>query len=172
MATAILAVAAVGSLTYQCHAVQHAETAKNQIAATRVAQLLIEDWKSTGGSDNYTPTTLGLGFEAADDFNADYYLTLDGYEFYVYLEHLDVATDPITSVTLRKIAATIASRSTASAASPADLPVGRVVKIDRNRGQLDPDIFVQPVVDLDNLVFVKALRWPPHTAPSESTDGK
>jgi rod shape-determining protein MreC len=49
------------------------------------------------------------------------------------------------------------------AAFPADLPVGRVVKIDRNRGELDPDIFVEPVVDIDNLVFVKALRWPPHT---------
>jgi rod shape-determining protein MreC len=48
------------------------------------------------------------------------------------------------------------------AAFPADLPVGRVVKIDRNRGELDPDIFVEPVVDIDNLVFVKALRWPPH----------
>ena len=55
------------------------------------------------------------------------------------------------------------------AAYPADLPVGRVVKIDRNRGDLDPDIFVQPVVDLDNLVFVKALRWPPH---NESAPGK
>jgi rod shape-determining protein MreC len=48
------------------------------------------------------------------------------------------------------------------AAFPADLPVGRIVKIDRNRGELDPDIFVQPVVDFDNLVYVKALRWPPH----------
>jgi rod shape-determining protein MreC len=54
-------------------------------------------------------------------------------------------------------------------AYPADLPVGRVAKIDRNRGELDPDIFVEPVVDLDNLVYVKALRWPPHT---ESTEGK
>ena len=48
------------------------------------------------------------------------------------------------------------------AAFPADLPVGRIVKIDRNRGELDPDIFVEPVVDFDNLVYVKALRWPPH----------
>jgi len=55
------------------------------------------------------------------------------------------------------------------AAYPADLPVGRVVKIDRTRGELDPDIFVQPVVDLDNLVFVKALRWPPR---NESPQGK
>src|SRR5262245_39392988 len=58
------------------------------------------------------------------------------------------------------------------AAFPADLPVGRIVKIDRNRGELDPDIFVEPVVDLDNLVFVKALRWPPRAQPAESTEGK
>lgn len=49
------------------------------------------------------------------------------------------------------------------AAYPPDLAVGRVVRIDRNRGDLDPDIFVEPVVDLDSLVFVKALRWPPRT---------
>lgn len=47
------------------------------------------------------------------------------------------------------------------AAYPPDIPVARVVKIDRNRGELDPDIFVEPLVDLDKLVFVKALRWPP-----------
>ena len=49
------------------------------------------------------------------------------------------------------------------AAYPPDLAVGRVARIDRNRGDLDPDIFVEPVVDLDALVFVKALRWPPRT---------
>ena len=47
------------------------------------------------------------------------------------------------------------------AAYPPDLAVGRVVRIDRNRGDIDPDIFVEPVVDLDALVFVKALHWPP-----------
>ena len=55
------------------------------------------------------------------------------------------------------------------AAFPADLPVGRIVKIDRNRGELDPDIFVEPVVNFDKLVYVKALRWPPHP---ESPEGK
>ncbi|MEI8001550.1 MAG: rod shape-determining protein MreC [Actinomycetes bacterium] len=55
---------------------------------------------------------------------------------------------------------------TTGAAYPPDLAVGRVTKIDRNRGDLDPDIFVAPVVDLDSLVFVKALRWPPRVAGS------
>ncbi|GMU79927.1 MAG: rod shape-determining protein MreC [Acidimicrobiia bacterium] len=50
------------------------------------------------------------------------------------------------------------------AAYPPDVPVARVVKIDRQRGDLDPDVFVEPLVDLDRLVFVKALRWPPRAA--------
>ena len=46
----------------------------------------------------------------------------------------------------------------ATSAFPPDVPVGRVVSVDRQRGDLDPDIFVQPLVDLDRLVFVKVLR--------------
>jgi rod shape-determining protein MreC len=49
-------------------------------------------------------------------------------------------------------------------AYPPDVPVARVVKVDRDRGELDPDVFVEPVVDLNNLVFVKALRWPPRAS--------
>jgi rod shape-determining protein MreC len=59
----------------------------------------------------------------------------------------------------------------ASAAYPPDIPVARVVKIDRTRGELDPDIFVEPLVDLDKLIFVKALRWPPRDVGTPSTDG-
>lgn len=43
-------------------------------------------------------------------------------------------------------------------AYPPDIPVARVVRIDRNRGDLDPDILAEPLVDLDKLLFVKALR--------------
>ena len=57
------------------------------------------------------------------------------------------------------------------AAYPPDIPVARVVKIDRQRGALDPDIFVQPLVDLDKLVFVKALRWPPRAASPAGDSG-
>jgi rod shape-determining protein MreC len=52
----------------------------------------------------------------------------------------------------------------AGAAYPPDLAVARVVKVDRDRGELDPDVFVEPVVDLNDLVFVKALRWPPRAS--------
>jgi len=50
-------------------------------------------------------------------------------------------------------------------AYPPDIPVARVVRIDRDRGDLDPDILAEPLVDLDKLLFVKALRW----APTSST---
>lgn len=58
----------------------------------------------------------------------------------------------------------------AGAAYPPDVPVARVVSINRDRGELDPDIFVEPLVDLDKLIFVKALRWPARNAAS-ATDG-
>jgi hypothetical protein len=35
-----------------------------------------------------------------------------------------------------------------------------VVSIDRGNGDLEPDVALQPVVDLDSLLFVKVLRWP------------
>ena len=49
-------------------------------------------------------------------------------------------------------------------AYPPDIPVGRVTKIDRSRGDLDPDVYVEPMVDLNSLVYVKALRWPPKSS--------
>jgi rod shape-determining protein MreC len=55
------------------------------------------------------------------------------------------------------------------AAYPADVPVARVVKIDRSRGELDPDIFVEPLVDLDKLIYVKALRF--RSSGATATDG-
>lgn len=60
--------------------------------------------------------------------------------------------------------------NTKSSAYPPDVPVARVVRIDRDRGELDPDIFVEPLVDFDKLVYVKALRWPPPGA-ADSTNG-
>ena len=55
-------------------------------------------------------------------------------------------------------------------AYPPDIPVARVVRIDRDRGDLDPDILAEPLVDLDKLLFVKALRWAPTNA-TVSGDG-
>jgi len=64
IAMAVLAVVALGAMGYQYYAALHARIARAQIVATRTAQLLLEDWKSTGGSTEYNPSALGLGFSA------------------------------------------------------------------------------------------------------------
>ncbi|MCJ7730403.1 MAG: prepilin-type N-terminal cleavage/methylation domain-containing protein [Sedimentisphaerales bacterium] len=64
IAMAMLAIVVLGALGYQYYAALHARIARAQIVATRTAQLLLEDWKSTGGSTEYDPYKLKLGFSA------------------------------------------------------------------------------------------------------------
>ncbi len=69
IAMAVLAIVALGAMGYQYYAALHARIARAQIIATRTAQLLLEDWKSTGdstggGLTTYDPYKLGLGFSA------------------------------------------------------------------------------------------------------------
>jgi rod shape-determining protein MreC len=77
------------------------------------------------------------------------------------LMRLAFIRNPRTAIEIDELVFTAGAEG---AAYPPDLAVGRVVTVDRDRGDLDPDVFVEPVVDLDSLVFVKALRWPPRTA--------
>jgi prepilin-type N-terminal cleavage/methylation domain-containing protein len=58
----IVSVMALGSLNYQYYAVKQTQIARAQMVATRITQMLLEDWKSTGGSSTYDPTALGIGF--------------------------------------------------------------------------------------------------------------
>jgi rod shape-determining protein MreC len=46
------------------------------------------------------------------------------------------------------------------AAFPPDIAVGRVVRVTRPKTDLEPTIAVRPVVNLDDLTYVKVLRWP------------
>jgi type II secretory pathway pseudopilin PulG len=65
VAMAILMFASIGALSYQFYAARDAAIASAQIDATRVARLLLEDWKSTGGNKDYNPASLKLGFSGA-----------------------------------------------------------------------------------------------------------
>ncbi|MFZ0034404.1 MAG: hypothetical protein WAK60_05395 [Sedimentisphaerales bacterium] len=116
----IVALAAIGALNYQYYAAIHARIAKAQITATRTAQLLLEDWKSTGGSVNYDPSTLGLGFSAAiripDQWlighggelgaplqNSVHSITVDSLPMLVMLRWQDVAVDAGAQLKLRQL---------------------------------------------------------------------
>lgn len=102
VAMVILAIAAIGALGYQYHAARHGNTANMEMTATRTAQLLLEDWKSSGGDSNYDPTTLGLGFEDTGESNF-YRIVIDDLPMYVRLMHQDIAHDSVAGVTLREI---------------------------------------------------------------------
>jgi len=99
---AVLAIAALGALGYQYHCAKHSRIAKLEMTATRTAQLLLEDWKSNGGSSSYDPSSLGLGF--VDGPESDFYtITVDDLLLYIRLMHRDIEQDDAAGVTLREI---------------------------------------------------------------------
>jgi hypothetical protein len=108
VATAVLVIGSMGALSYEYHAARDAQVARAQITATCTAQLLLEDWMSTGGSRNYDPAKLGLGFSSATAIPADfsqpaglgsplnqavYAITIDELPMLVMLTQKDVAQD-------------------------------------------------------------------------------
>jgi hypothetical protein len=120
----ILSVMAVGAMGYQYYAAIHARIACAQMVATRTAQLLLEDWKSTGGSSEYDPSILKLGFNGPLQVPADwsegipgglgqplnscvYGITVDGLPMLVMLNWLDVDKDDDAGIKLRQISVTV-----------------------------------------------------------------
>lgn len=109
VATLILAVASLGALSYQYHAVKRAKSAQAEMAATQLAQLLIEDWKSHGGDENYDPTDLDMDFQDTGT-EGIYEIILNDFPMQVALWHKDVDTDSAAGVTLREIRVTVSWR--------------------------------------------------------------
>jgi len=106
IATLILAVASLGALTYQYHAVKRARSARAELVAAQLAQLLLDDWKSTGGDERYNPVSLNLGFEQIGT-DPIYRITLNGFPMRAQLWYSDIRTDDTAGVTLRDIRVTI-----------------------------------------------------------------
>ncbi|MBM4028472.1 MAG: prepilin-type N-terminal cleavage/methylation domain-containing protein [Planctomycetes bacterium] len=119
VAAAVLAVATLGTLGYQYHAATMGRIARGQIGAARAAHLLLVDWKSTGGSKEYDPAGLGLGFSERGAVPAGfttpaglgttlndmvYGITLDGLPMLAALKYQDVDKDTQTQTTLRQLA--------------------------------------------------------------------
>jgi len=122
VAIVILSIAVTGSLGYQYYAAKQARIAKIELAATHIAHLLLEDWKSTGGSGEYAtnggPLQLGLGFTEVSDVpdvesegipgnTAQYGVIVDGIPMLVILAYGDVDYDESTHITLRELAVAV-----------------------------------------------------------------
>ena len=114
LAMGIVIIVALGTLTFQYQGVKHSRSAEAQIAAARVGQLLLEDWKSSGGDTDYDPNTLGLGFTFVSTYN--YRITLDYQTFYVQMaRQLATVTsgsnpDTVAGVTLLQLSITVSWR--------------------------------------------------------------
>ena len=108
LAVTIIVIAALGTLCYEYLCADHVRFARAQLAATRIGQLLLEDWKSAGGADNYNPEDLQMGFSLPAELPAGTYMTtVDGLPLYITMNYDDVATDDFAGVTLRKIAVVV-----------------------------------------------------------------
>jgi prepilin-type N-terminal cleavage/methylation domain-containing protein len=104
LAVAIIIIAALGAMCYEYLSVNHVRFARAQLAATRVGQILIEDWKSTGAIDNYNPEYLQMGFNQTSPLpNATCETTIDGLPLYISFSSDDVGRDDFAGVTLRQI---------------------------------------------------------------------
>ena len=122
VAAAILTVAALGTFRYQYYTAALGRIASGETAAARTAQLLLEDWKSTGGATTYHPSSLGLGFSSGlavpSGFttpaglgttlnNSVYSLTWGNLPLLAMLKYLDVAQDTQARTTLRQLAVVV-----------------------------------------------------------------
>ena len=108
VAVSITIVVALGTLCFQYHGVKHSRASQAQIAGTRLGQLLLEDWKSTGGDPDYDPESLGLGFAApAAPETGTCIITLDNQTFYMLLEQSEIAQDTVAGVKLCQLRVTV-----------------------------------------------------------------
>jgi Tfp pilus assembly protein PilV len=136
VASVVVVITALGALSYQYFGARQVRIAQTELAAARVGQLILEDWKSTGGEDllSYDATELGLGFETPTEAGSwDYAITVDGVRLYIWMSQSDVAQDDFAGVTLRQISVTVKWRR--------DLSHGEV-------GADDPSLFLTTYVRL------------------------
>ena len=127
IAAVVVAILALGGLVYQYLGATHFRVAHAELTATRVGQLLIEDWKGNGAPDidNYDATTLGVGFEKPIDGDNTYYaITVDGLKMHSWLSSEIVPIpdnpDPFAGVTLQQISVKIQWRKDFSSAEVED----------------------------------------------------
>lgn len=107
VAMMVLAFAAIGAMGYEYHAASQERAALARLTAARTAQLLLDDWKSEGGSTSYTPKNLNLGFSDADDASGNFTVDVDKLPMYIELTSSDIEHDSESEVTLRKITVTV-----------------------------------------------------------------
>jgi prepilin-type N-terminal cleavage/methylation domain-containing protein len=112
VAITILSIVSVGCLGYQYFSTRMAVRANAELTATRTARLVLDNWKRTGGDENFEPTSLDVGFQKSGTGNQIRYLiTINQLPVVVSLQWQDVEYDAVAAVTLRRIQITVQWRS-------------------------------------------------------------
>jgi len=102
VSTVVVTVAAIGVLSYEYHSAKQMRMAFAQTAAVRIGYLLLEDWKSHGGSLRYangssgggvSPVDLNLGFKHIEP--GTYEIVVDGMPMRVKLVRPEIYCNPI-----------------------------------------------------------------------------
>jgi len=121
VAVSILAIAAMGALGYQYHAAVQTSIAQAETAETHIGQMLLEDWKGTGGSSTYNPRILDSSFSISSipsGFDmagvggntlggTAYSITFDEISMVAVLKWENIDTDLVTLTILRQLSVII-----------------------------------------------------------------
>ncbi len=128
LAITMLSIIALGALGYEYYAALHRKNADADLVATQVAQLVLEDWKNTGGVVNYNPMGLNMGFVIADQEGYQYSIDVDNVIVYMNLSYNDLGYDSASDITLRRINAQV------SYPSGSDFVLSTYVRTDQSGG--------------------------------------
>ena len=111
ISAAIIIIVALGTLSFQYQNVKNSRISEAQVTATRLGQMLLEDWKSTGGDPTYDATSLGLGFaNTTPPIALNYIITLDNQTFNFQMTQQTISTDTVAGVTLQQLIVTVSWR--------------------------------------------------------------
>ncbi len=112
IAAAIITVIALGTMCYQYLCIDHVRYARAELTATRVGQLLIEDWKSDGGSDDYNPEDLQMNFNLPDNVLTNCVTVVDGLPLHISMTSSDVpgGVDNAAGIKLSELRVVVAWR--------------------------------------------------------------
>jgi prepilin-type N-terminal cleavage/methylation domain-containing protein len=121
VALAVVAISTLGALSYQYHCARQIHIAHAELAATRVSQMVAEDWKASGGGSAYSPVPMNIGFAKAAPPGTGYEITVDGMHFFVDLTSRQVDFDDFSTIALREISCTVRWRSDFNIGAPGPL---------------------------------------------------
>jgi prepilin-type N-terminal cleavage/methylation domain-containing protein len=106
IAILIISIVSVGAINYQYFGTRMAHRADAEITATRTARLILDNWKKTGGDENFNLVDLDMGFTQPSQ-KTYYLITVNQLPLTVTIAWQDVEIDTNAGVGLRQLQVTI-----------------------------------------------------------------